>query len=170
METTFKIKWVRIFEQSIFIWVNVILYPIALFLIYPRVNREQSYWLLIFVSLYFGVLIIPGLKIFFNYFKKSRKLELQITKDFMRLVDNGTGGTKELSFLEIDFVNVCQNTYPTSRRPWSEFAYIIFQSKTTRLLIPSFVATYSELRKSGVFEKIPENIILIEGFFLPTIP
>jgi hypothetical protein len=163
----YQLKFKRVFGQTFFIGLYLLMYPIAVRMVLPRAYAEKDPWVLLMVFVFYGLLTIPGIIIYANYWKYSKSVLVRVTNQGIILSDKKTGGDIDLNFLEIKSLTIRKCS--SYKLPWGEFEYFQISGNGKIITIPSFIVSYTELAQLGILTNIPNAKLVQTKTILPLI-
>lgn len=158
----------RIFRQSFFVWLFLIL-SICISLGY-RINLWNSSFFLILVDIFLWAVTIAGLYLHFNYLKFSINKQLVISADSVKIIDISKNTTIQIAHTDIDSI-INYSCMGPGRLPWSNHEYVCIISKDNRkIIVPSYITNLMTFRfdKFGVkiskasFHQVKKYLPVIE--------
>lgn len=128
----------RIFHQSIFIWLFAALQiSFTLYAMYKGLNSSRI-GALLFINVILGAVTVPGIFLFFRYYKHSAGKKFVITYNYLRFIDERTGTMTELKNTDIEKILLVVNP-KISRLPWAFHEYFAFiDNKQNKIIITSY--------------------------------
>lgn len=143
------------FRQSYLIWLFPILPIFMEFTLIPRLvlNNENIIFIII-ANVFFGIVTIPGIRLYYNYRRFSINKEFVITYNTIKLVDTATNSIIELNINDIETIELHTNELAT-KLPWSFYRYFCFTDKfKKRIVVTSFIMDISDLWMDSLARKI----------------
>ena len=134
----------RIISQSFFIWLFVVsqiglnIYGIT------KDLTSNRFLAMIFVNVLFCLLTVPGVFLFFRYYKHSIAKKFVITYDSLKFIDDKTGKIIEIKNSDIEIITLVENQ-KLSRLPWLFHEYFsLIDNKQNEIIVTSYFMDISD--------------------------
>ena len=158
----------RIIKQSFFIWLYVVIQIMINFFIVPRFIQINETWAIIIINLVFFAVTVPGIKLFFKYYKNSIDKTLIVTYESLKFIDNKTKDVIEILNSDIIQIHFVENTR-LSRLPWLFHEYFsLTDNKDNKIIITSYIMDISDFWLDPLTNKINKKNMVTEQKKYPT--
>ena len=157
----------RIINQSLFIWVSVIVqigFNIFTFSMDLTSDRIAA---LIFCNIILSLLSIPAIILFLKYYKHSIGKKFVITYNSLKFIDEKTGEITELKNADIERINLVANR-TASKLPWSSHEYFEFiDSKQNKIIVTSYFMDISDFWLDSLTRRVSTDNLIHEEKIYP---
>ena len=159
----------KIIKQTSLIWLFVLIHIALNFMITPKLISNSQYTALLLINLGLSMLSIPGVYLFFNYYRYSINKELILTYNTVRLIDHKTKEVIELLNNEIVTVTL-NNHIRLSRLPWLFNEYFCLTDRNGKnIKITSWIMDISDLWTNTLSRKINNDNIVKNELVFPVV-
>lgn len=159
----------KIIKQTSLIWLFVLIHITLNFMITPKLISNGQYTALLLINLGLSILSIPGVYLFFNYYRHSINKELILTYNTVRLIDHKTKEVIELVNNEIVTVTL-NNHIQSSRLPWLFNEYFCLTDRNGKnIKITSWIMDISDLWTNTLSRRINNDNIVKNELVFPVI-
>jgi hypothetical protein len=159
----------KIIKQTSLIWLFVLIHIILNFMITPKLISNGQYTALLLINLGLSLLSIPGVYLFFNYYRHSINKEFILTYNTVRLIDHKTKEVIELLNNEIVMVTL-NNHIQSSRLPWLFNEYFCLTDRNGKnITITSWIMDISDLWTNTLSRRINNDNIVKNELVFPVI-
>lgn len=159
----------KIIKQTSLIWLFVLVHITSNFMIIPKLILNEQYTALLLINLGLGMLSIPGVYLFFNYYRHSINKEFVLTYNTVRLIDHKTKEVIELLNNEIVTVTL-NNHIRSSKLPWVfNENFCLTDRNGKSIVITSWIMDISDLWTNTLSRRINNDNILKNELVFPVI-
>lgn len=166
-EQVFRASRKRILSQTIFIWVWIITHIIIDAWTLPFTINGDKIAAFLFINIFLSFLSIPGVFIFFRYYKYSINKKFIITYNKLQFEDETTGDIIELNSHEIKEIKLVKNS-SSSKLPWCDLEYFSFIDETGKaIIITSFIMDITDFWMCTLTRKVSSKKLKVEEVLYP---
>lgn len=168
-EHIYIVKTSRIIKQSFFIWLFVAVQITANIITIPALIRMNQIYGILFINVILGSLTIPGIRLFFNYYKTSADKKFLVTYNSLLLVDEKNGTSIGLKTAEIEKIVLVQSPV-NSKYPWFNHGYFaLTDAAKNTIVVNSYIMDISELWLDSLARKVSSKKLIREERYFPII-
>jgi hypothetical protein len=163
---TYTAKTSRIISQSFLVWlIFAIQIAFNVFLVISGLANGRM-WAIVPGNACFCLLSLPGIFLFFNYYKHSVGKKFIITHHSLKYVDEKSGKAIELLSNEIEHVYLVENV-TGSKFAWMFYAYFAFTDKSGKtIIVTSYFMDLYEFWQDSLTAKVnASKLIRIKKLF-----
>ena len=159
----------RIIRQSFFIWLFVFGQIVLNCFIIPSFINGTQTWAILFINLILSAITIPGVVLFFKYYKLSVDKTFVVTYDSLKFIDDKTKSITELLNSDIVKIHLVQNSR-LSLSPWSFHEYFsLTDNSANKIIITSYIMELSDFWLDPLTKKINSKNLTREEKAYPII-
>lgn len=164
----------RIFCQTFFIWLLVATQVAANIIIIPKFISTNQVWGILFVNAVLGLITVPSVYSFINYYKYSKNKEFIVTYNTLKMLDTKNKQIIEINVQDIVKIELHQNLYPYSPfmnlAPWSFQEYFCFIDKNmNKIIVTSYFMDIIQFWTDTLTRRVNSNNLVKFEHFLPLI-
>lgn len=160
---------IRIFRQSFFIWLYLLVQIAINFFILPSLIKNHQALGILSINFILCFITIPAVIIFYKYYKLSVGKTFVISHDSVKFIDNKTKNVIQLLNSEIAEIHLVQNN-SMSVLPWLFHEYFsLTDIRANKIIITSYIMEISDLWLDPLTRKISNKNLVQEQKAYPIV-
>ncbi len=168
----YSISRYRIATLSWVIWAIALLHLCGNIFIIGPVIHYKTFGSFIFFNLVIGLLSVPGMYLFFTYYRYSVNKVFTVTYNTIELLDKKSNNRIIINSNDIIRIETRENTGGSlSRLPWSGLENFCFVDKNNqKILVTSLMIGLGELWLDSLAKRINSDKLIRTKVYFPKLP
>jgi hypothetical protein len=159
----------KIFRQSFFIWLYVLSQLVMNIWVVFFYENDHKFFLFVFFNLLISAIItVPGIIIFFNYYRYSVNKEFIVSYNNLKLRDVKSNKIIEINNDEIERIELHEIVRGTSlRSPYYSYEYFCFIDKNNKRIVVTFhILSLGDFWFDTLTQKVSsKKLVKVERYF-----